>query len=76
MERFPRITLDPAVMAGRPCIRGTRLTVGMIVSLLAAGHSEQEVLQLYPQLALEDIREALAFAAWRSTEPDTFLRSA
>lgn len=63
-----RITFNPEVMGGKPCIRGLRVTVGMVVGLLAAGHSEQEVLSLYPYLESADLREALSYAAWRSEE--------
>ncbi|BCX82586.1 hypothetical protein MIT9_P2172 [Methylomarinovum caldicuralii] len=76
MKRFERITLDPKVMGGKPCIRGTRVTVGNIVSLLAAGHSEAEILKAYPYLEKEDIREALAYAAWRAEEMDVELEEA
>ena len=55
-----RITLNPLVMGGKPCIRGMRVTVGTIVGLLAAGHSEQEVLKAYPYLEADDLRAALA----------------
>ena len=50
MPEFNRITLDPEVMGGKPCIRGIRLTVGTILGLLAAGHTEGEVLEAYPYL--------------------------
>ena len=72
MKKLKRITVDPLVMGGKPCIRGMRITVGTIVGLLASGHSEHRVLELYPYLELDDIREALAYAAWRSeeVEPD------
>ena len=63
-----RITVDPEVMGGRPCIRGMRVTVGTIVGLVASGHSRDEILRLYPYLEAEDIAEALAYAAWRSDE--------
>ena len=66
--QLTRITFDPAVMGGKPCLRGLRVTVGTVVGLLAAGHSEEEILRLYPYLELEDLREALAYAAWRSEE--------
>ncbi|MDX2040655.1 MAG: DUF433 domain-containing protein [Acidobacteriota bacterium] len=66
--QLTRITFAPEVMGGKPCIRNLRVTVGMIVGLLATGHSEQEVLQLYPYLESEDLREALAYAAWRAEE--------
>ena len=62
--QIPRITLDPAVMAGKPCIRGLRVTVGTILGLLASGHSRERILQAYPYLEPEDIDAALAYAAW------------
>lgn len=68
MKQLTRITLDPAVMGGKPCIRGLRVTVGTVVGLLASGHSTAEILQAYPYLEEEDIREALAYAAWRVEE--------
>ena len=63
-----RITHDPAVMGGKPCIRGMRMTVGAIVGLLAAGKTEAEVLAAYPYLEADDVKAALAYAAWRSEE--------
>ncbi|MGH7492635.1 MAG: DUF433 domain-containing protein [bacterium] len=68
MHRLTRITFDPKVMGGKPCIRGLRVTVGTIVGLIAAGHSTEEILQAYPYLEEEDIRAALSFAAWRVEE--------
>ena len=65
-----RITFDPQVMGGKPCIRNLRVTVGMIVGLVAAGHSDAEILKLYPYLEEQDIRQALAYAAWRAEELD------
>ncbi len=70
MKDLDRITFDPKVMGGKPCIRGMRLTVGTIVGLLAAGHPEKRILELYSFLEPEDIRQALAYAAWRSEEVD------
>ena len=58
-----RITVNPEVMGGRPCIRGMRVTVGMLVGMLAEGHSREEVLELYPYLEGEDISQALSYAA-------------
>ncbi len=55
-------------MGGKPCIRGLRVTVGAIVGLLATGHSFADILKAYPYLEEEDLREALAFAAWRVEE--------
>jgi uncharacterized protein (DUF433 family) len=56
-----RITIDPTVMGGKPCIRGMRVTVGMIVGILAEGHSAAEILELYPYLEAEDIAHAQAY---------------
>ena len=66
MTRLHRITQDPDVMGGRPCIRGLRVTVATIVELLAAGHDADEVLAAYPYLERDDISQALAYAAWRT----------
>ena len=68
MDLLQRITRDPAVMGGRPCIRGIRVTVGTIVGLLATGRTHEEILQAYPYLEADDIRAALSYAAWRSEE--------
>jgi len=68
MRDLTRITFDPNVMGGKPCIRGLRVTVGTIVGLVAAGYSTAEILKAYPYLEAEDIREALAYAAWRTEE--------
>lgn len=67
---FERITFDPEVMGGKPCIRGLRVTVGTILGLLAAGYSETRVLEAYPYLETEDIRQALSYATWRAEERD------
>ena len=58
-----RITLDPAVMGGQPCIRGMRITVGSIIGLLAAGTSRERIIEAYPYLKFEDIDAALSYAA-------------
>ena len=63
-----RITHNPAVRGGKPCIRGLRVTVGTILGLLASGHSRERILQAYPYLGPEDIDAALAYAAWRLEE--------
>ena len=68
MKPLTRITLNPVVMGGKPCIRGLRVTVGTIVGLLASGHSTTHILEAYPYLEEDDIREALAYAAWRTEE--------
>jgi uncharacterized protein (DUF433 family) len=66
--RFDRITFEPGKMGGRACIRGTRVTVGMVVSLVAGGASPAEILKDYPYLEVEDIRQALWYAAWLTRE--------
>lgn len=76
MKKLTRITFDPAVMGGKPCIRGLRVTVGAVVGLVASGYSTADILKEYPYLEEEDIREALAYAAWRSEEIDLPLVSA
>ena len=68
MEPLKRITFNPEVMGGKPCIRGMRVTVGMIVGLVATGHNTQEILEMYPYIDAEDIEEALHYAAWRVEE--------
>ncbi len=65
MSDYDRITIDPTVRFGKPCVRGTRITVGDVLGYLAAGMSEDEILSDFPQLAREDIRACLAFAAER-----------
>jgi uncharacterized protein (DUF433 family) len=76
MHAFPRITQDPAVMGGKPCIRGQRVTVGMIVGQIGAGRSIDELLTDYPYLEREDVLEALRFASWRLQEREVDLAAA
>ena len=71
-----RITRDPNIMGGKPCVRGMRVTVGMIVGLIASGHSDSEILAAYPYLEEDDIRQALAYAAWRVEEIEVPLPAA
>jgi uncharacterized protein (DUF433 family) len=73
-EPLTRITRDPEVMGGKPCVRGLRVTVGTIVGLVAAGKSPSDILTLYPYLEEDDIREALAYAAWRVEEVEVPVR--
>lgn len=70
MSLLDRITFDPLVMGGKPCIRGTRVTVGTIVGLMASGSTTGEILRDYPYLEVDDIQAALSYAAWRSEEMD------
>jgi uncharacterized protein (DUF433 family) len=76
MADFDRITQRPEVMGGKPCIRGTRVTVGMIVGQIAGGQTADDLLADYPYLAREDIAEALRYAAWRAEEREVTLASA
>ncbi len=66
--KIPRISHNPAVMGGKPCIRGLRITAGTILGLLASGVSRERILQAYPHLEPEDIDAVLAYAAWRLEE--------
>jgi len=68
-----QISYDPAVMGGKPCIQGLRITVGTFVGLIASGSSRERILQSYPQLEAADINEALAYAAWRLEEREEHL---
>jgi uncharacterized protein (DUF433 family) len=76
MSDFKRITQNPAVMGGKPCIRGLRVTVGMLVGQIGAGRTIDELLADYPYLEREDILEALRYAAWRSQEREVELAEA
>lgn len=68
MRELKRITRDPRVMGGKPCIRGMRVTVGTVVGLVAAGRTTEEILREYPYLEAADIAEALSYVAWRVEE--------
>ena len=68
MKQLNRITADPAVMGGKPCIRGQRVTVGMLIGLVASGKSTEQILALYPYLEAEDIKQPLAYAAALANE--------
>lgn len=68
MQKLDRITFDPQVMGGKPCIRGMRVTVGTLVGLVASGNSVEDILKAYPYVEEEDIRQALTYAAWRVEE--------
>lgn len=68
MKGFDRIEFSPQIMGGKPTIRGMRITVGAVIGLIAAGHSIEKILELYPYLEKEDITQALEYAAWRADE--------
>ena len=76
MGQLNRITQRPEVMGGKACIRGMRVTVGMIVGQIGAGHSVEEVIKDYPYLEREDIMQALRYAAWRAEEREVLLAGA
>jgi uncharacterized protein (DUF433 family) len=76
MSDFTRITQNPAVMGGKPCVRGLRVTVGMIVGQIGAGRSIDQLLADYPYLQREDVLEALRYAAWRAQEREIDLAAA
>lgn len=73
MAQFERITHDPKIMGGKPTIRGMRVTVGMIVGLIGAGRTVEQVLADYPYLEREDVLQALRYAAWRAEERELTL---
>jgi uncharacterized protein (DUF433 family) len=75
METLERITQRPDLMGGKPCIRGMRVTVGMIVGQIAAGATPEQLLADYPYLEREDITQALRYAAWRAEEREITLSS-
>ena len=76
MGQLNRITQQPDVMGGKACIRGMRVTVGMVLGQIGAGHSIDEVLADYPYLENEDIMQALRYAAWRAEEREVMLNTA
>jgi uncharacterized protein (DUF433 family) len=73
MGQFDRITQDPAVMGGKACIRGMRVTVGMVVGQIGAGHSVDQLLASYPYLEREDVLQALRYAARLAEEREVVL---
>jgi uncharacterized protein (DUF433 family) len=76
METLDRIVQNPGIMGGQPCIRGLRVTVGMIVGEIGAGTTIDELLVDYPYLQREDILQALRYAAWRVQEREVVLATA
>ncbi|MDR1283493.1 MAG: DUF433 domain-containing protein [Opitutaceae bacterium] len=71
-----RITVNPLIMGGKPCIKGTRVTVGTLLGLLSSGISHAEILDAYPYIKEEDIRAALEYATWRVEEVELDLKIA
>ena len=76
MAPFDRITHEPGTMGGKPCIRGLRVTVGMVVAQIGAGHTVEEILTDFPYLEREDVMQALRYAAWRADEREIVLGGA
>lgn len=76
MNQLDRITHDPAVLGGKPCLRGMRVSVGMILGQIASGQSHEQLLAEYPYLEQEDIVQALRYGAWRSEEREFALTAA
>ena len=72
---FDRITFDPAVMGGRACIRGMRITVALVVNLVANGMSKEDIIREYPELEGEDIRQSLQYASALANEEIGFFKS-
>ena len=64
MEKLTRIQINPKICLGQPVVRGTRITVSVILKLLASGRSVEDVIELYPELEVADIEEAMKYAAW------------
>lgn len=75
-ELLKRITVNPAVMTGLPCIRGMRIPVTTILGLLASGATEKEVLDDYPDLEADDLKACMAYAAWLTREREVELQPA
>jgi uncharacterized protein (DUF433 family) len=76
MGHFDRITQQPEVMGGKACVRGMRVTVGMLLGQISSGTSIEDILKDYPYLEREDIMQALRYAAWRAEEREVVLASA
>ena len=68
MEKFDRITINPEVMGGQPCIRGLRIHASLVVKLVSMGKTADDIIKSYPELEKEDIQQALKFAAWMVSE--------
>ncbi len=76
MEQLDRITQQPDVMGGKACIRGLRVTVGMVVGQIGAGRGVEDILADYPYLEREDVMQAVRYAAWRAEEREVTLATA
>lgn len=76
MEQLDRITQQPDIMGGKACIRGLRVTVGMVVGQIGASRSVDDILADYPYLEREDVMQAVRYAAWRAKEREVALATA
>jgi len=72
-KMLERITVDPEICQGQPCIRGLRITVTLILKLLALGKTPQQIVADYPELEIEDINEAIKYAAWLASERTIYI---
>jgi uncharacterized protein (DUF433 family) len=68
MPELDRITFNASIMGGRACIRGMRITVALLINLLANGMTDDEIIEAYPYIEIEDIRQSLRYAAWLTEE--------
>lgn len=68
MTELDRITFDPEIMGGRACVRGMRVTVSLLLNMVAGGMSEDEIIDAYPYVEREDVRQAILYAAWLADE--------
>ncbi len=68
MEALDRVTFDPSVLGGRGCIRGLRVSVALLVNLVANGMTSEEIVEAYPYVEPDDVRQALQYAAWLAEE--------
>ncbi len=64
MDKLNRITIDPNICLGQPTLRGMRITVSVVLKMLAGGKSAEDVLRAYPELEIEDVQQAMRYAAW------------
>ena len=76
MPELDRITIQPDVCLGQPCIRGMRITVSVLLKMLAAGKTETEIIEAYPEIEAEDIRQAMKYAAWIVSDKIQYIKSA
>ena len=76
MPELDRITIQPDVCLGQPCIRGMRITVSVLLKMLAAGKTETEIIEAYPEIEAEDIRQAMKYAAWIVSDQIHYVKAA